>query len=250
MTTTRKTIAQRIEAKHGRDVVIVIGSSIEARAMVSSMLAPLPVELVCYSSAEQLLTVAPPPTVGCLLMDARPASSSRVALASQLRERGWYAPILLFSDGATVGEAIEAMHQGAFCFLEQPFAEQDVILWVQRALDVSRRERHLRVRLDTLTARQRAMFLRLVDGSTNGDIARALGIGIATAQVDRARLLEKLRAKSVLDLVHLAYHLRLRVPGQFFLSEQSALKEAPSPPSGLPEPHPDWERLDSLGETP
>jgi len=115
-----------------------------------------------------------------------------------------------------VPTTVRAMKGGAVDFLQKPFNDQELLDCVQRALTRSREQRgeraeraELQVRLDVLTPREREVLLQVVTGKLNKQIAGDLGIAEKTVKVHRGRVMEKMRAGSVADLVRMVEKLGL-----------------------------------------
>jgi len=111
--------------------------------------------------------------------------------------------------------AVEAMQHGAFDFLQKPFRDQDLLDRIQRAIIKDGELRaslgeHSRIRthLDTLTAREREVLDLLTQGKQNKAIAQDLGVSPRTIEIHRARVMEKMNAHSVAELVRMMLDLR------------------------------------------
>jgi len=111
--------------------------------------------------------------------------------------------------------AVEAMQHGAFDFLQKPFRDQDLLDRIQRAIvkDTERRAalgEHARIKthLDTLTAREREVLDLMTLGKQNKAIAQELGVSPRTVEIHRARVMEKMNAQSVAELVRMMLDLR------------------------------------------
>jgi len=148
---------------------------------------------------------------GCLLLDIRMPGLSGPDLQCELNARGATIPVIFMSGHADVPMAVEAMRCGAFDFVQKPFREQELLDRVERALraDAARRARSQArqvalQRLDSLSPREREVMDRITSGDSNKIIAFRLGISQRTVEIHRARVMEKLDAHSVADLVQLS----------------------------------------------
>ena len=154
---------------------------------------------------------------GCLILDVRLPGPSGLDLQSALRESRRPLPIVFITGHASVSTSVRAMKGGAVDFLQKPFNDQELLDCVQRAIETSRRLRadqaeqaDLAQRHAALTGREREVLGLVVTGMLNKQIAAALGIAEKTIKVHRARVMDKMRAASVAELVRLAEKLGLQ----------------------------------------
>ena len=162
-----------------------------------------------FDSASALLA-ANPTGRGCVLTDVRMPDIDGLALLRRLRDQGSRLPVIVMTGEGDIAIAVQAMKAGAVDFLEKPFDDEALFEAIRRALEQSERlwERaassaDAAARLATLTPREREVFDLLVSGLPNKAIANTLGASPRTIEVHRARVLEKLRANSLPDLVRL-----------------------------------------------
>ncbi|MDD2924323.1 response regulator [Rhodoferax sp.] len=148
----------------------------------------------------------------CAVLDLRMPGMSGLALFEHLRTLHWFEtmPIIFLSGHADLPTAVDAVLRGAFDFCEKPFSNNALVERVERALDKSARvlaERHrcqaLRQRIADLTEREQAVMRLMMEGLPNKLIADQLQISIRTVEVHRARVLDKMNARTVVDLVNL-----------------------------------------------
>lgn len=152
----------------------------------------------------------------CLILDMRLPGASGLDLQESLRQAGRELPIVFLTGHGDVPTSVRAMKGGAVDFLQKPFIDQDLLDCVQRALDLSRAQRteraertELQRRLDTLTPREREVMLEVITGKLNKQIAGDLRIAEKTIKVHRGRVMQKMRANSVADLVRMVEKLGL-----------------------------------------
>ena len=162
-----------------------------------------------FDSAGALLAAAPT-AVGCVLTDVRMPDIDGLALLRRLREQGISLPVIVMTGQGDIAIAVQAMKAGAVDFLEKPFTDDALLEAIGRALEQGERLREIAAtsaeaasRLATLTPREREVFDLLVTGLPNKAIANTLGASPRTIEVHRARVLEKLKAHSLPDLVRL-----------------------------------------------
>ncbi len=158
---------------------------------------------------EEALGQAVPSTPACILLDVRMPGASGLALFDRLLERGvaqaW--PVIFLTGHASVATAVEAVKRGAFDFCEKPFSDNALVDRVERALALSQErvaqlavQRALRARFHELTERERDVLRLVAEGRPNKLIADELGISVRTVEVHRARVFEKMEAKSPVEL--------------------------------------------------
>jgi FixJ family two-component response regulator len=142
---------------------------------------------------------------------------SGLQLQERLAERDYVPPIIFISGHADVPTAVHAMREGALDFLQKPFPEQLLLDRVGQAIDLSRTRHRDRLRSATisaryaqLTAREREVLEGILGGRPNKLIADGLGISVKTVEQHRARVMEKMRSKSLAELVQTVQWLRRR----------------------------------------
>ena len=161
-----------------------------------------------YGSGDEFLESVEERRPGCLVLDIRMPGLGGLELQDELIQRGSTLPIIFITGHGDVPMAVEAMQKGAVDFIQKPFRDQDLLDRVREALltDKERRqeqEKHDEVerRLSRLTNREREVFDLVVTGKPNKVIAYELGVSQRTVEIHRARVMEKMQAKSLADLV-------------------------------------------------
>ncbi len=164
-----------------------------------------------FPSATAFLASAAPGARGCLVTDIRMPDMDGLALQEELSRRGSLLAVVVITGHGDVPLAVRAMRAGAVDFLEKPFAREVLLAAVARALEAGDRaaraavETHaIHARLDRLTPREREVFDRVASGLQSKVIAHQLGTSPRTVEVHRARIMSKLEAQSVQDLVRMA----------------------------------------------
>jgi two-component system, LuxR family, response regulator FixJ len=167
------------------------------------------------ASAQEFLTSYDPQQPGCLILDVRMPGMSGLELQQQLNLRGAIIPVIFITGHGDVPMAVEAMQQGAFDFLQKPFRDQDLIERIQRALAKDQtgraelRERaRIKERLESLTAREREVLELVTSGKPNKIMAADLGVSQRTVEIHRARVMEKMGASSLAQLVRMVLDLK------------------------------------------
>ena len=156
---------------------------------------------------------------GCLLLDVRMPQMTGLELQQQLNVRGWRIPVIFITGHGTVPLAIAAMKAGAFDFIEKPLREAALLESIERAQhwnDKAYEERLERAALESraalLTPRERDVFELIATGEPNKVIARHLGISFRTVELHRAHIIEKMKARSLSDLIRMSMIIRNSKP--------------------------------------
>ena len=152
----------------------------------------------------------------CALLDVRMNGLSGLALFEKLIARGLLAtlPVIFLTGHADVPTAVDSVKRGAFDFFEKPFSDNALVDRIEQALSQSAaalvqhsQATGLRAQLGSLTERERAVMLRVVEGLPNKLVADQLDISVRTVEVHRARVFEKMGVKSAVELANLLRNL-------------------------------------------
>jgi RNA polymerase sigma factor (sigma-70 family) len=167
-----------------------------------------------FASADEFLQNESEYRAGCLVLDIRMPGLGGLELQEELIARGSTLPIIFITGHGDVPMAVDAMQKGAVDFILKPFRDQELLDRIRDALmtDKQRRaelERHANVehRLEKLTKREREVFDLVVTGKPNKVIAYELGVSQRTVEIHRARVMEKMQARSLADLVRMQINL-------------------------------------------
>jgi len=164
-----------------------------------------------FSSAQAFLDGYDSSKPGCLVLDVRMPGMSGLDLQERLAARRIHVPIIFITGHGDVQMAVRAVQSGAFDFVEKPFNDQDLLDRIQKAItfDAGQRVRdaqrmQLRSLFAGLTPREREVLDLVVEGMSNKAIANSLGLSAKTVEVHRAKVMEKMHARSVSDLVKMS----------------------------------------------
>jgi len=167
-----------------------------------------------FSSAGDFLEEYDPDSPGCLILDLRMPGMGGRELQKRLLEMEAELPIIFVTAHGDVPTAVEAVKDGAVDFIQKPFPDQKLLDKVNQALELDARQRKEReerriveLRLKTLTPREREVMGLVAAGKLNKTIARQMGISQRTVEIHRSRVMEKMEASSVPDLVHMILKL-------------------------------------------
>ena len=167
-----------------------------------------------FVSAEEFLADDDVCAPGCIVADLKMPGLSGLQLQAKLQERGERMPIIMISGHGDVESAISACRQGAVDFLTKPFDPSHLLSKVSECFDIDRlrleTEKQTKLdqqRFDTLTPREKQVFEFLVQGLAGKQIASELGISYRTVEKFRGKVMQKMEAESVAELVHAAFRI-------------------------------------------
>jgi FixJ family two-component response regulator len=173
-----------------------------------------------FAAAQDFLDQSSLESPACLVLDVQLPDRNGLDLQRELRARGWALPIVFITGHGTVPLAVEAMRAGAVHFLPKPFDNRELLAAVRQALERQGREhareeegKRLQLLVDSLTPRERQVFLLVAAGMANKNIATRLGVSLQSVKLYRGRLMQKLHLQSVADLVRLAEKAQPSLPG-------------------------------------
>ena len=195
-------------------VVYVVDDDDGMRRALDTLLSTVGYQTAVFSRAREFLTNFKADSPGCLVLDIRMPEMSGLELQQQLNRMGSVLPVIFITGHGDVPMAVQAMKEGAFEFIQKPFRDQDLLDRINHALKqdaenrntVARRAEVLH-RLESLTPRERQVMNFVVDGAANKVIAIDLHLSERTVEIHRAKVMEKMGARSVAHLVKL--HLTL-----------------------------------------
>jgi FixJ family two-component response regulator len=194
----------------GQRTVFIVDDDEAVRDSLSWLMQSVGLRPKSFGSALEFLERYERENPGCLVLDIRMPGLSGLDLQTRLTETGIQLPVIFISGHGDVPMAVRALKAGAFDFIEKPFNDQVLLDCVQRALahDAETRRdmearRDVSARLELLTPREREVLDLVVDGASNKVISHTLGVSLKTVEAHRARVMEKLQAGSLSELVRL-----------------------------------------------
>jgi len=177
-------------------------------------------EAQAYNSAEELLTHLDAPAAhpgACMLLDVRLPGANGITLLEQLSRREPALPVILISGHTDVPQAVQAMKYGALDVIEKPFRGEDVLRRIRDAIALHRSRRGAQQQsqsalqcYEELSKREKQVMVLVVRGLLNKQIAMELNLSTKTVECHRARVMEKMGADSLADLVRMAVTLEDR----------------------------------------
>jgi len=205
------THSAQMRAASDEATVFLVDDDADFRDSLAALLDSVGLKVEGFGSIADLLESKLPDVVSCLVLDVRLPRLSGLDFQAELARANNSIPIIVMTGYADVPMSVKAMKLGAVDFLSKPFRDQDLLDAVTVALERDRKRREadrqladLKSRLDNLTAREREVMTLVVTGLMNKQIASQLGVSEATVKFHRGRLMEKLGARSVADLVKMA----------------------------------------------
>jgi len=174
------------------------------------------IEAVAYESGDVFLEQFDDAVEGCILLDIRMPGMSGLEVQKQLQDRGNSMPIIFITGHGDVPMAVEAMQFGAFDFIQKPFRDQDLMDRVSQALSQSEQQREASEQkvevgqhYESLTPREKEVMACVVKGQANKVIAMDRNVSQRTVEIHRARVMEKMQARSLADLVRMSIQIEL-----------------------------------------
>ena len=190
-------------------LIYLVDDDEAVRDALGMLLKSIGLEHEAFGSALDFLQSYDARRHSCLVADIRMPGLSGLELQQRLNERRSEIPIIFITGHGDVPMAVTAMKSGAVDFLQKPFRDQDLIDRIHKALDRDGERRkgraeqdEIRARLTLLTPRETEVMQRVVRGQANKVIAMDLGVSQRTVELHRARVMKKLKLRSVAELVH------------------------------------------------
>jgi FixJ family two-component response regulator len=205
----------KISALAEKKVVHVVDDDESLRTAMSRLLSTAGYEVRTYSSAGEFALLRHPDTAGCILLDVRMPGPSGLDLQESLSRSTAPLPIVFLTGHGDIPMSVRAMKCGAVDFLTKPVQRTHLLAAVESALAKGAQLREERVNLqqwqdryESLTAREREVFERVTAGQPNKQIAGEIDAAERTVKAHRARVMEKMGAASLAELVQMATQLR------------------------------------------
>lgn len=194
----------------GAPIVFVVENDEAMRTSLAFLLESTGLTVATFGSAEAFVGACTPDQPGCLVLDVRLPGMSGVALQEQLEQLDIKLPVIIITGFADVDTAVRVLKRGAFDFFEKPIADELLLERIRQAIAFDQHRRAIRAerdslaaRLARLTARERAVFDQVVQGKANKVVAIEFGISEKTVEAHRARVMHKLGASSLAELVRM-----------------------------------------------
>jgi len=191
--------------------VFVVDDDQAMRNSLKWLIESVGMQVETFDSAQAFLDAYYPARGGCLLVDVRMPGMSGLELQAYLTRREIGIPVIIITGHGDVSMAVKAMKVGAVDFIEKPFDDEELLNSIRNALQHDQKQRALRAqrndiaaRVAELTPREHEVMTMVTDGKSNKEIAAELGVSAKTVEVHRARMMDKMRADSLAELVRMA----------------------------------------------
>ncbi len=206
----------------GPDPIVWIVDDDEAmRSSLKWLIESVGMRVESHDSANAFLQAHYPGRFGCLLLDVRMPGMSGLELLEHLREQQMMPPTVIITGHGDVPMAVRAMKAGAIDFIEKPFNDEVLLDSIRRALAIEEQRRDMTSgvadvaeRLSNLTPREHEVMHMVTEGMSNKEIANSLGVSAKTVEAHRARVMEKMQAGSLAELVRMAISVEQAGSGQ------------------------------------
>ena len=190
--------------------VFIVDDEEAVRDSLQWLLESSGLKVALFDAAEAFLQGYDPAQPGCLVVDVRMPGMSGLELQEKLTELHYSIPVIFITGHGDVPMAVQAVKHGAIDFLEKPFNDKDLLAIIERSLEHDRQQRErlqqassAQSRLASLTPREREVMELVVAGKLNKLIADQLDISIKTVEAHRAKVMEKVGAHSLAELVQI-----------------------------------------------
>lgn len=197
-----------------QETVYIVDDDPMIREALSRLLESVSLRVESSSTCEEFLETYDPEALSCLILDARLPGMSGFELQEELGRRRLSIPIIMITGYGDVSMAVRAVANGALDYLTKPFNEQVLLERIRQALDIAKMtsERtaklaRVEARYQTLTPREQEVMQLVIDGKPNKVVAAELGVSCKTVEGHRARVMEKMRADSLPELVRMGMML-------------------------------------------
>jgi len=200
-------------------IVFVVDDDSSVRSALKRLIKSVGHNVTIFSSAREFLDHDHPDVPGCLVLDIRMPGLSGLELQEQMAAQGLTMPIIFITGHGNIPTSVRAMKAGAVDFLEKPFDDQALLDAIHQAIEKDKKakreqieKQEIKQRVSSLTPREYEVFSLVVTGMLNKQIAFELGKSEKTVKVQRARVMQKMSAESLADLVRLAEKAEIHPP--------------------------------------
>jgi FixJ family two-component response regulator len=199
-----------------RPTVFVVDDDQAMRNSLKWLIESVSMQVETFDSANAFIQSYYPGRSGCLLLDVRMPGMSGLELQEYLKVNQIAIPVIIITGHGDVPMAVRAMKAGAVDFIEKPFNDELLLESIRHAMAVDAKQRGMQsqraeiaTRLARLTPREHEVMLKVTNGKANKEIATSLGVSSKTVEAHRARVMEKMEADSLAELVRMAISANL-----------------------------------------
>jgi FixJ family two-component response regulator len=190
--------------------VFIIDDDPLIRSMIELLIRASGRALASFAAAADFLSAHVPQGAGCLICDICMPGMTGLELQAELNRAGSTLPVIFISARSDIPTAVTAMQRGAFDFLVKPFSNEELLERVEAALGRNQQLRHerqeleqIRARRESLTPRERDILNRMAKGLSNKVMSHELSLSVRTVELHRARVMDKMGARSIAELVRM-----------------------------------------------
>jgi RNA polymerase sigma factor (sigma-70 family) len=198
-------------------VVFVVDDDESVRDAIRTLLKSVGLHSVVFGSTEEFLEAKRPEIPSCLILDVRLPGTTGLEFQDLLSSLSIRIPIIFITAHGDIPMTSRAMKAGAIEFLTKPFQKQELLAAIHQGIDRDRARREeeaqlsgLRARFEKLTSREREVMDLVVSGLLNKQVAAQLGVSEITVKIHRSRVMQKMQADSLADLVRMVEMLKPR----------------------------------------
>ncbi|HKN72362.1 MAG TPA: response regulator transcription factor [Terriglobales bacterium] len=207
------------QSRESDATIAIVDDDPSVREGLSSLIRSAGLQVETFASAQEFLARPGAEAPSCLVLDLQMPGLSGLDLQKRMAEVGLEIPIVFLTGHGNIPASVQAMKAGAVEFLTKPFDEQDLLKAIQEALERDRQTRQwhadireLQNRYQSLTAREQEVMQQVVSGLLNKQVAAELNITEYTVKIHRGRVMRKMHAESLADLVRMAENLEIPLP--------------------------------------
>ena len=207
-----------IQPANQEPTVFIVDDDDAVRESLAFLMKSIGQKAESFPNAQAFLDTWNTNRAGCLVLDIRMPGMSGLELQDKLKDMGSILPIIFITGHGDVPMAVKAIKAGAADFVQKPFRDQELIDRIREVLDEDAQARAEKLqrteilrRMETLTEREREVMEQVVDGKANKVVAIDLNVSQRTVEIHRANVMEKMKARSLAQLVRLVMKARSEI---------------------------------------